>query len=51
MRPSVHHLCRFLRTLPQAYPDRRVILIWDNWPVHPHPNVLAQAKTVETKLV
>ena len=50
-RTTVPHLCRFLRTLREAYPDRRLLLIWDNWPVHTHPDVLAQATTEDIELV
>lgn len=49
-RTTVPHLCRFLRTLRAAYPDRELILIWDNWPVHTHPDVLAQAAAVNIDL-
>ena len=49
-RTTVPHLCRFLRTLRAAYPDRRLILIWDTWPVHAHVDVLAQAKAVKIEL-
>ena len=42
-RITVPHLRRFLRALRAAYPARTLILIWDNWPVHTHPTVLAQA--------
>jgi transposase len=33
----------FVRQLRAAYPHQRVILIWDNWPVHRHAVVLAAA--------
>ncbi len=49
-RTTVPHLCRFLRTLREAYPDRELILIWDNWPVHTHPEVVAQAERVDIEL-
>lgn len=42
-RMGVAELGRFLRRLRAAYPDRRLILVWDNWPVHRHPAVLAVA--------
>lgn len=32
---------RFLRSLVDAYPGRRIYLVLDNWPVHFHPDVLA----------
>jgi transposase len=41
---GVKALCRFLCLLRQRYgPERRVVLIWDNWPVHYHPQVQAAA--------
>lgn len=43
-RTTVAHLCRFLRTVRTADPDRALTLVWDNWPVHAHPDVLAVAK-------
>ena len=37
-------LCRFLRQLRRTYgPDRALTLIWDNWPVHAHDRVVAEA--------
>ena len=41
----VSSLRAFLRLLRQRYPDRsqRLVLVWDNWPVHHHPQVLAEA--------
>lgn len=50
-RTTVPHLCRFLVTLRQTYPDRHLILIWDNWPVHRHPTVLAQAAALHIHLL
>lgn len=49
-RTTVPHLRRFLRTLRAAYPERRLILIWDNWPVHAHPDVTAQAEAVDIEV-
>jgi transposase len=46
-RITVPHLCRFLRVLRASYPGRTLLLIWDNWPVHAHPRVLAQAAALE----
>lgn len=42
-RITVAHLCRFLTRLRAVYPARRLILVWDNWPVHTHPTVRAHA--------
>lgn len=40
---GVTNLRRFLARLRAAYPARPLYLIWDNWPVHRHPEVLARA--------
>lgn len=50
-RISVPVLCRFLRRLRAADPDRHVWLVWDNWPVHHHPAVLATAQAHDIHLV
>ena len=44
-------LCQFLQTLRTAYPTDIVLLVWDNWPVHFHPTVLAQAAALEIELL
>ncbi len=41
---TVPKLCAFLRAIRDADPDRFLMLVWDNWPVHHHPRVLAEAK-------
>jgi hypothetical protein len=38
---DVPALVRFYRALADAYPDRRIYVVLDNWPVHFHPDVLA----------
>lgn len=50
-RVTVAHLCRFLRTLRAAYPARYLFLVWDNWPVHAHPDVLAEAARLRIRLL
>jgi len=40
-------LCRFRQTLRTAYPTQPLLLVWDNWPVHTHPQVLIQAAALE----
>jgi transposase len=40
---GVKHLKAFLQALRDAYPGRWLVLIWDNWPVHTHEAVLAEA--------
>ena len=47
---GVEELGRFLRRLRAAYPDRRLILVWDTWPVHRHPAVLAVAAALGIEL-
>jgi transposase len=42
-RMGVQNLRRFLAKLRRAYGDRPLTLVWDNWPVHRHPLVLAAA--------
>ena len=44
-------LKRFLQTVRAAYPDRHLVLVWDNWPVHAHPAVLAEARRVHITLL
>ena len=40
-RIDVPTLIRFYQQVVAAYPDRRIYLVQDNWPVHFHPDVLA----------
>lgn len=45
-------LARFLKKLRQAYgAKRRVVLIWDNWPVHYHPFVVEAAQEHRIELL
>jgi putative transposase len=45
-------LARFLKKLRTAYgPDVRVVLVWDNWPVHYHPLVLEAAREHRIELL
>ena len=41
---GVATLTRFLRDLRAAYPGHYLFLAWDNWPVHKHPAVAAEAR-------
>jgi transposase len=50
-RITVPHLCRFLRQVRAAYPDRYLLLVWDNWPVHAHPRVRAEAARLRIRLL
>lgn len=50
-RTTVPQLCRFLRALRDADPDRYLFLVWDNWPVHRHPRVLAEAARLRVRLL
>jgi hypothetical protein len=40
----VCRICAFLRAIRAADPDRLLWLVWDNWPVHHHPQVRAEAE-------
>jgi len=49
---GVTALKRFLRALRAAAPDAKtLLLIWDNWPVHQHPAVLAEAARLGIQLL
>lgn len=50
-RMGVENLRRFLARLRAAYPGRPIALIWDNWPVHRHPAILAAAATLGIDLL
>lgn len=50
-RITVAHLGRFLRTLRATYPDRELLLIGDNWPVHAHGDVVAEAAALGITLL
>lgn len=50
-RITVAQLRRFLRDLRAAYPGRHLFLVWDNWPVHKHPDVLAEAAAQRVALL
>lgn len=40
---GVVNLKRFLAKLRRRYPGRTLVLVWDNWPIHYHEEVLATA--------
>jgi transposase len=48
---GVANLKRFLAKLRRRYPGRTLVLIWDNRPVHQHPEVLATAAELEIHLL
>ncbi|MFN8516233.1 MAG: IS630 family transposase, partial [Chloroflexia bacterium] len=48
---GVANLRRFLARIRAAYPGRPISLVWDNWPVHRHPDVLATADTLGIELL
>ncbi len=50
-RMGVAGLRRFLAKLRRAYPARPLTLVWDNWPVHRHPLVLARAAALGIDLL
>lgn len=49
---GVHQLVAFLKQVRKAYgPERRLVLIWDNWPIHFYDNVLAEAEAQRIELL
>ena len=50
-RVDVAHLRRFLRALRAADPARYLFLAWDNWPVHKHEAVLAEARAQRVRIL
>ena len=42
-KTGITKLCQFLNALRERYPTETLTLIWDNWPIHRHPDVLAKA--------
>lgn len=50
-RITIANLKRFLRQVRAATPDRYLFLVWDNWPVHRHPDVVAEARRLRIRLL
>jgi transposase len=50
-RSTVKELCLFLRLVRRTYGEARVVLVWDNWPVHLHWRVLECAAQERIELV
>lgn len=50
-KSRIRELQRFLKQLRQAYSGQRVVLVWDNWPVHLHTKVLECASEEGIELV
>lgn len=50
-RTRVGQICVFLRQIRAAYPDRSVVLVWDNWPIHYHEEVLLCASQCKIELL
>jgi transposase len=49
---GVHQLVAFLKQVRKAYgPDRCLVLIWDNWPIHFYDKVLAEAEAQRIELL
>lgn len=48
---GVINLKRFLSRLRRRYPTGRLVLIWDNWPIHQHPGVLEAASLLAIDLL
>ena len=50
-RSRIKELQRFLEKLRYDYGQQRIVLVWDNWPVHLHPKVLECATQQNIELV
>ena len=50
-KSRIPELRRFLHKLRQSYPEQRIVLVWDNWPVHLHEKVLECAFEQQIELV
>jgi DDE superfamily endonuclease len=50
-RFTVTAMKRFLRTIRTAYPDQRIYLVWDNWPVHFHADVTGEAVRLAIRIL
>lgn len=50
-RMGVEGLRRFLAKLRRAYAARPILLVWDHWPVHRHPAVLARAAALDIEVL
>lgn len=51
-RIGVSQLCAFLKQVRKTYgPGRRLILIWDNWPIHFYDNVIQTAQEQNIELL
>jgi transposase len=49
---GVKALCRFFKQVRQAYGEAvRLVWVWDNWPVHFHPEVVAAAAASRIELL
>jgi transposase len=44
-------LGRFFKRLRKRYPAGRIVLVWDNWPVHLHVGVLADASALGIEIL
>lgn len=48
---GIRQLKLFLGKLRDAYPERILMLVWDNWTVHHHPQVLAEAQRLNIHIL
>ncbi len=48
---TVAQLCRWLRLIEKTYRHQTVTIVWDNWPVHAHPKVLAEAERLHLHIL
>ena len=51
-KAGVREMCELLKRVREAYPaQRRVVVAWDNWPIHAHARVLAAAAEHRVELL
>jgi transposase len=49
---GVKALCRFLRHIRRTYgPDVRLVIVWDNWSLHSHPDIVKVASEQRIELL
>lgn len=45
------NLKRLLEKIRQAYPEKRVVIAWDNWPIHKHERLMGRARELGIELL
>jgi transposase len=48
---GTQNLARFLRQLRRVYPAERLFVVWDNWPPHRTPAIVATARRLQIYLL